>query len=213
MSRGRRAPEQRDQEPSAFSAILRSLCEVTGSAAAVLVDAEGETVDYAAAVEPYQARIVAAECQLLLRGLERSSVEGFSPPRELMVRARRFSFAAFALAEGYCVVMLLPRRCFRVSRRAVLEAARGVCEEAELPLPPHLRDKEQWALVRVRTGRRDFRPTAVWHQGAWQAVTVLGRFQAADLNRRELGFRAQLESGAELNLVREPLGRWYADES
>lgn len=213
MSPRRAAPEQRDQAPTAFSSILKELCEVTGSAAAVLVDAEGEAVDYAALIEPYQARIAGAECRLLLRALERSKIPLFHSPRELIVRASVHSFAVLGLAEGYCFVMVLPRGCFHVSRRALAEAARRVCAEAHLPLPPHLRDKQRWARVEVRTLGRDPRPTAVWHHGAWQAVTVLGRFQAADLNRRELGFRAQLDNGAELNLVREPLGRWYADES
>jgi hypothetical protein len=39
-------------------------------------------------------------------------------------------------------------------------------------------------------------------------VEVLGVYGAEKGN---LGFRARLDSGAELTLVRERLGRWYAD--
>jgi hypothetical protein len=38
----------------------------------------------------------------------------------------------------------------------------------------------------------------------------LGRY--LNLDRRELGFRARLTSGAEFALVREPLGYWYAGD-
>jgi hypothetical protein len=42
------------------------------------------------------------------------------------------------------------------------------------------------------------------------ALEVLGRWPS-DLSRGDVGYRARLPSGAELTLVREPLGRWYVD--
>ena len=66
-SRGRRrrgraeAPTARDQAETAFTAILASLVErVPGAHAAALVDAEGETVDYAGDGEPFFLRVAAA---------------------------------------------------------------------------------------------------------------------------------------------------------
>jgi hypothetical protein len=43
----------------------------------------------------------------------------------------------------------------------------------------------------------------------WQRIEVLGRVMGLG---RELGYRCRLRSGAELTLVREPAGTWYADE-
>jgi hypothetical protein len=45
--------------------------------------------------------------------------------------------------------------------------------------------------------------------GVTYECTVLGTI--ANLPRRERGFRVRLPSQAELNLVREPGGHWYAD--
>jgi len=64
----------------------------------------------------------------------------------------------------------------------------------------------------VRVAHSDARrPDAVWLNGSWQAVTVLGRYRSGDLARRERGYLARLSTGAEFSLVREPLGFWFAD--
>ena len=43
----------------------------------------------------------------------------------------------------------------------------------------------------------------------WHEVQVIGR--VAGLLRGERGYRVRTEDGAEMTLVRERLGRWYAD--
>ena len=64
-ARGRVAID-RDQEASPFSAILWRLCEGCSAHAAALVDKEGETVDYAGRISPYEIRVAAAELRLVL---------------------------------------------------------------------------------------------------------------------------------------------------
>src|SRR5690606_4631405 len=94
---GRRALGVRAQHASPFSAILMRFCDATGARAAALVDQEGETVDYAGTVDPFEVKIAAAEWQLVLATLERSQVADWRDTRLLVVRSARRSFAAMAL--------------------------------------------------------------------------------------------------------------------
>ncbi|HWA73332.1 MAG TPA: hypothetical protein VG937_13395 [Polyangiaceae bacterium] len=205
-------PLARDQLASPFSAILQRLCESCGAQAAALVDAEGETVDYAGRVAPFDARVAAAEWRLVLAEIEASKVFGWTATRELLVRAGRRSFAAWALADGYAIVLILPRHAFRVSRRALAVAAAELELEAGLDSRP-TKERVRWLEVKVLTDERDpRRPRAVWQNGAWCAVTVLGRFQSSDLGRSEVGYLTRFDSGAEGLLIREPLGNWFCGE-
>jgi hypothetical protein len=205
-------PTARDQVASAFSAILERLCDACGAHAAALVDAGGETVDYAGRVAPFDARVAAAEWQLVLSLIETNNVSIWAATRELVVRAGRRSFAAWPLAEGYAIVLILPRHAFRVSRRALAIAA------AELELEAGLdargtKECVRWLQVEVKTDEADSRrPRAVWQDGAWCPVTVLGRFKSADLGRSEVGYLTRFDSGAEGLLIREPLGKWFSGE-
>ncbi|MEI9954074.1 MAG: hypothetical protein WDO74_35155 [Pseudomonadota bacterium] len=106
----------------------------------------------------------------------------------------------------------LVRHSFSVSARAVLQAKREL--ESEAGIESVLRPGEtRWSRVEVRVSSSDARrPDAVWLGGAWQAVTVLGRYRSGDLARRERGYLARLASGAEFSLVREPLGVWFVDD-
>ena len=73
MSRRRSAVATRDQEPSAFSAILERLCRATGARGGAFVDVEGETVDYGGTLSPFAIKCAAAEWRLILQYLERLS--------------------------------------------------------------------------------------------------------------------------------------------
>ena len=161
MTRPKRASGTRDQDATPFGAVLLRLCDSTGALAAALVDQEGETVDYAGTVEPFEIRVAAAEWRLVLRALGSSLVPGWAETNQIIVRARQRSFAVVALPEGYAIV---------------LEVAR--------------------------------RPHALWFGSSWVPIEVLGRYQL----RGETGYRARLSNGAEINLVREKLGRWYAED-
>ena len=209
----RRGGAARDQSDSAFSAILARLCACTGALAAALVDAEGETVDYAGVLDPYEIKVVAAEWRIVLGVVQGSKLPGFRHVGSLCVRARNRSYAIESMPDGYAVALRLPRRGFAVSRRALSEALRDLAREAGIALPEH-RSQVNWAQVRVRTAAASRRrPEAIWLGGKWSPITILGRYQASDLSRSELGFLARLASGAEVFLVREPLGRWFVDNA
>jgi hypothetical protein len=202
----------RDQDASRFSGILGRFCDASGALAVALVDAEGETVDYAGRLEPFDIKVAAAEWRLILSLLQVSRVPHWSETQQLLARGRHRSFVVVALSEGYALVVLLPRHAFEVSELALSELVREINGEADLSpaARPSSRPEERWTQVEVRTSKADpRRPLAVWHNGAWRAVAVLGRYVRAS---RDPGYRARLASGAEITLVREPLGKWYAQD-
>lgn len=205
----RRSLAPRDQAASAFSTILLRLVDGTDAVSAMLVDADGETVDYAGAGSPFDLKVAAAEWRLVLRVLEGSRVPHWRQSREVYFRGGARSFAVFSMTDGYALVLELPSRAFDVSPRALAEASRELEAEGGLRLERVPADEERWARIDVRPASDDHRrPAAVWVEGAWVNVEVLGRYT---LGPRETGYRARLATGAELTLIREPLGRWYAD--
>ena len=212
MSR-RRGIARRDQAASAFSAILMRLCDATGALAAALVDSEGETVDYAGTLDPYDIRVCAAEWSLVLRATGEAGTRHWQLTTQIVVRASHRSFAVVKLTEGYAIVLQLLPHCMHLSHRAIAEACREVAEEAQLEgalLEPG--SDERWVRLDVMTRPGTRTPAALWWGGEWHPVEVLGRYGREQLGRGELGYRARLALGFELTLVREPLGYWYADQ-
>lgn len=210
-ARGRVAID-RDQEASPFSAILWRLCEGCSAHAAALVDNEGETVDYAGRISPYEIRVAAAELRLVLAFTREADIPGFRQVSEIRIRTGLRSYAVIGLGDGYAIVLELLRFSLSLSRRALVQAVRELELEAGITsvLDP---GSARWSRVRVRHSSEDARrPEAIWTDGAWQPVTVLGRYRSADLAHRERGYLARMPNGAEFSLVREPLGCWFIDE-
>jgi hypothetical protein len=189
------------------------LCDATCALAAALVDTEGETVDYAGVVDPYEVRVSAAEWSLVLRVVARCESAPWQGTRQLMVRGARRSFAVVRVSSEYAIVVQLLPRCFRVSPRALAEARREIVQEAGLdPTEEVPHGEEQWVRLDVMTRPGTRTPTALWWGGEWRALEVLGRYASEQLGRGETAYRARLPPGIELTLVREPLGLWYADQ-
>jgi hypothetical protein len=201
----------RDQGASTIGAILMRLCDASDALGAALVDAEGETVDYAGRVSPYDLRVAAAEWRLVQAVIESCPVPAWRPLHELLVRASGRSFAVRAMTDGYALVLVLPRHGLAVSERALAEAGDELERETGLR-PLGLPQGTRWLRVEVRTAAGDGRrPERVWVDGAWRPLSILGRVPEG-LGRREVGYMARLDTGAELLLIREPLGRWFAGE-
>jgi hypothetical protein len=212
--RRRRPGAARDQSDSPFSGILTRLCDDSGALAAALVDAEGETVDYAGVLEPYDIKVMAAEWRIVLAVVEESPSPLFQGISGISVRARGRSYLIEAMPDGYAIALRLPRHSFNVSRRALSQAVRELGSEAGIELP-EARTQVHWARVHVRTPNAEdkLRPDAIWLSDRWSPVTILGRYQARDLLRSERGYLARLVTGAEVFLVREPLGIWFIDNA
>lgn len=209
----RRTITARDQYASAFNAALGRLCDAVTASGAALVDAEGETVDYAGVLPPFEIRVAAAEWVVFLAALRGSRIAPLADAEEVLVRAQRKTFVLQVLEDGYALVVQLPRGAFGVSRRAVSQAIRELCTEAGLRAPLALGKTETWWRAEVRTDDASVRrPNALLVDGEWCALQILGRWDATTPDR-ETGYRARLASGAEVTLVRERLGRWYVDSA
>jgi hypothetical protein len=212
MSR-RRSIAPRDQAASSFSGILMALCDATGALGAAFVDREGETVDYAGYLEPYLLKVAAAEWRLALDVARQVPHPNYASTDGILVRGTKKSFAVIGLPDGYALVVELPRRSFGLSERAVAEAVRAVEIEASLGTPAETPASERWLRVEVRTAPGDRRrPEAVWLDGSFRPIVILGRRHGGALPaRREIAFRARLPTGLEFTLVRERGGNWFAD--
>src|SRR5215510_1900056 len=162
---------RRDQMPSSFAPTLGRLCSSAGVVGAALVDSDGEAVDYAGRVAPFDIRVAAAEWRIILTRLGRCRHSPWRETRQIMVRGVNKSFGAVLLPEGYALVVQLLPRCFRVSPRALSEAVREICENAGLG-EPFLQPSAQWTRVQVNESE-ERRPRSVWVNRKWLPVEVL----------------------------------------
>jgi hypothetical protein len=206
-------PTERDQHPTAFTRILEDLLELEPAAVgAVLVDTEGEAVDYAGGLTPFDIKVTGAHLRIVLDQLGafagRARAVPIGRPTQVIVRGVRRSFLARSLPEGYALVIVLKRHGFVLSPRALAISERRLALEAGWP--PSNEPAALWHPVHVETAypnRR--RPLRMLAGSTWERVEVLGSIVGLG---RERGYRCRLRSGAELTLVREPAGTWYADE-
>lgn len=201
----------RDQAVSEFSGALMRLCDATAALGAALVDAEGETVDYAGRLEPFEIRVAAAEWRLVLQCVnEGDFLKGVA---SVLFRGRHKSFAIYGIADGYALVVQLAKNSLIPSARAVAEAARNLATEAGLTLASNSEFRlERWHRVEVKFDGDRRRPTDLWHEGRWLPLEVLGRYADDDRGLHCVGFRARIRDGSEMTLIREPLNAWYIDE-
>jgi predicted regulator of Ras-like GTPase activity (Roadblock/LC7/MglB family) len=196
----------RDQEESAFTTILRDFVKrVPGAFAATVVDGDGECVDYAGDIEPFDVKIAGAHWAIVVHEISQRPAIG--PPQDIICRGEKRSFIVHALPERYSLVVLLKKRAGFVSvTRAIDACERALAQEAAWDLP---KGRGIWIAVDVETDERK-RPIWLTTGSLSCSVEVLGTLTR--LRKRERGFRVRLPSGGELNLVREVGDRWYADE-
>lgn len=204
------APAVRDQERSAFSDVLDLLVHsVLGGVGAALVDSLGETVDYAGALEPFDAKVAAAHWQLVLACEEMRRFGG----RRVVVRAARRGYVLAQAPDDYVLVLVTrPATAFAVTERALDATLRSLAREAGWNDGELARaGAGPWTRVDVRASGRTARPALVRLDRVWTEVEVLGA--VVGLGRFERGFRVRApRTGAELLVVREPSGFWYTDE-
>jgi hypothetical protein len=214
---GRGIRPARDQAASAFTTILEDLvARVPGAIAAGFVDAEGESVDYAGWLTPFDIKVAAAHWRIILNQLRELTWMG--PPRTLIVRGAKRSTVARLLHDGYAVVLVLGRRAgFVMPERAFSACEVAIAIEAGWPLDPN---QPRWFPVMVEVDPRR-RPERIVYGGLAEAVEVLGRLVEPPPSRpseipqrpdRDQAFRVRLASGPEITLVRESGGFWYAEE-
>lgn len=200
------SPAQRDQDATIFSQILRRLLRNAPSArGAVLVDFEGETVDYAGEIDPFELRVAAAHWQIVLAQLQPPGIFG---ARQIVVRTNKRGYIVRRIHGTYALVLVLHRRAaFAVSQRALCEADALLCAEAGWPLP----NVAYWFGLEVESDPRDrTRPVRMRVGGNWYDLDVIGC--VVGLSPRERGYRVRLSCGVEVTVIRESGGRWFTDE-
>lgn len=192
----------RDMAPTPFTSILGDLLRrVPGAFASALVDLEGETVDYAGFLDPFDMKLAAAHVRILLHQIGQG---GLGQPRWMIVRGETRSIVARQLAHEYALVVLLRRRAgFTASRRAYVACERALAAEAGWE---RVEEKTAWYPVLVEADRRG-RPKRVG--GDAMHVEVLGAVMG--LAPSERGFRVRTAAGEEVTLVREARNCWYVD--
>lgn len=210
----RRAPTRsilaatpRDQHGSAFAHILTEmLLSLPGGRAAALVDSVGEAVDYAGLLDPYEVKIAAAHLQIVIARI--ALPEPWRPVRQLVVRTSRRAFVVRAIEEGYVLVVVLQPFATRSAESRAIDVAHALIRseagwDAAGPTA-------SWYRAEVTEDSNDGRrPTKMRVASRWETIEVLGTLVA--LGPGDRGFRVRLSRGAELCLVRERFGAWYAD--
>lgn len=190
---------------SPFEALLWGVVKtVAGCRAAAFIDQEGEAVDIAGYGDAYDVKVVGAHCNVLLHDADTLG----KPVHQLLVGCGRKSFIAVRMAEGYSLVMILSARAaFHVSPRAIEHWTLELGKEAGFSLKA---PRQRWRPVEVETASRlAKRPLRIRASDEWRKLQVLGAL--VGLKKSERGYRVRIDTGAELNLVREPLGHWWAD--
>ena len=121
---------RRDQRESAFAVILAAfVSRVPGARGAALVDFEGETVDYAGRVDPFELRVAAAHWRIVLN--EAAAQPSLKRVGALAIRAARRTYLVSVLPEGYALVAILVRRAgLSGYERALAVCVRALGEEA-----------------------------------------------------------------------------------
>ncbi len=198
-SRQQRAAARLGEHRSAFAYLLDGLVRrCAGARAAALVDADGEAVDYAGELDPFEVRVAAAHWRLVLSHSPR-------PIRELRLRCRTAGYVVRALADDYALVVLFsPRAALAASPLALSWAEHAIAQEAGWPVPSH----GHWSPVAVEQGP-DRRPLSLVTSRGRRGVEVLGVLPSPP--REQLAFWVRLDDGEEGVLRRDVGGAWYAN--
>jgi len=198
----------RDQLEGPLTVLLRQLLLVSPQVlSAVLVDGDGETVDYCSQVDPYEAKVSGAMLSLALMQVRRfAEATDIGEVATLEVHGSEHDLAARNLGEGYSVAIVTePGGCDQDVMTTMSRVGAAICEEAGLPAPtwdseePGLRVETReavgWPFAPVSFAWGDRHPIRI--------VDVLGRWEEhGGLAGSQLTcFRVRLEDGQEETLA------------
>jgi len=217
MSQRRLMKAQRDTSPSEFALILRRVCDAVSSVEmAAFVDMEGECIDYYSSLDPYEAKVVAAQTVATLGQIVLSNHKlQFGETYIMEVSTGDKELLARRINDDYLLVVLAaPEEEGEDSRiaRVLVHAARefradaGVAAAAWEPSADIL-------TVETREARGwQYAPAAFTDEGKRVVITdVLGRWiETGELRSKgKVCFRVRTERGMELTLVHDPdLNQW-----
>ena len=159
---------------------------------------------------PVQVEVDARRAPRTLRAIEKRSVPRAIPKVNTklgLVAAATVHARARAAASASALAKAVASGATRPPSRAT-----AATESGPVPAPAHAGPAQEGdrasPSLSPSSSPSPFPPSVPARE---YAVEVLGRFRAA-LPEHEKAWRVRLDSGAELTLVRESGGRWYADE-
>ena len=196
----------RVQGESAFTPILRRLLHrTTGVIAVCFVDGEGECVDYASTLPPFEIKVTGAQLLVTVEETaERLRAVGSGQTWWVHVQGPERELACRRVSEDYLLVVVtkpraMTRRLMGGIEQAVAELRREACIDAPL-----------WETVTgsvsVEVRRAigwPYAPAAyVDERGERIAIDdVLGRWTEGTGRKSKVAFRVRTEGGEELTLV------------
>lgn len=207
----RRPPEaQRDELESAFTPILRRVLHGLPSAlCAVFVDTEGECIDYASSIDPFEAKVSGAHALVLLDRLRAAQRKlGLHEPYALAIGGSERELWGRRITDDYLLVVIALPGAEATQMWTVLAAAarefRSEVGAAEAAWEPTTKLE---VVVRSAVGW-PFAPAAFSQHGVRVTVTdVLGRWTEPGSGDDELScFRVRTADGQELTLIHDPNG-------
>jgi predicted regulator of Ras-like GTPase activity (Roadblock/LC7/MglB family) len=200
----------RETNSSDFTAILRRIWETIPTVlVAAFVDKEGECVDYVSSLEPFEAKVNAAEISSVLGALlDSKDTLGLGEPHTLEVTGELRELWARRIDDNYALVTVVFSGGDRLHlKKAMARAVREFRYEAGTA-PPHWEPPADLIQVETRAATGwQYAPTAFYEEGIWIAVKdVLGRWvEPAQYSERDkVCFRIRTEQGVELTLVHDP---------
>lgn len=205
----RRPPEaKRDELESAFTPILRRILQTLPTAlCAVFVDTEGECIDYASSIDPFEAKVSGAHALMLVDGLRaRQRKLGLHEPYALAIAGTEREIWARRITDDYMLVVVALPGAEATQMWTVLAAAAGEFRaEVGATAAPWEPTTRLEVVVRAAVGW-PYAPAAFSQHGVRVTVTdVLGRWTEPGDGDEELScFRVRTEDGQELTLVHDP---------
>jgi len=170
----------RDVATTGFTSILEGLVESLPEAlCAIFVDGEGEAIDYATRIDPFEAKILGAESALpLARARALARLTNLGEILELRFDAARRAVLARQVTDACTLVLLVQSPSVRIAavERCAL-AAQALCIEAGQPLPGALRVLR---VVELQSGTDRALPQAFIDGGARRIVAAILGVQWGD---------------------------------
>lgn len=215
MKQGLGPPFRRNRPESRFGHILALLLtDHPQVETATFVDGQGECIDYASRIDPFEAEVAGAQLQDASAGL-RASLEKVSDGALVMwtVEAARRDFVVRRVTEEHCVVVALTAHGVTAHLLRSLPAlAEALRREGDLDAPPwDVRGEVYQVNVRPSQGF-GYAPEAVaLDDGEPTPVEVLGRWTERGFISAEevVCFRVRCQ-GRELTLTHDRYSdRWH----
>lgn len=206
----------RDQAETMFTSTLRSLFWADPAIVAVVfVDSLGECVDYCGSVDPFEAKVVGAQMQVVISNLGPSLHKSMlGELGELHVHADRYELVVRRIDPEYsCIVMRREGSSDEVMLAALEMTVHRLRELAGLDVPRWDRHVEGLKVTTRASQGWGFAPDTVVELGqAIRIDAVLGRWEESGglAGRPLVCFRVHTDDGRDSTLVYdESHQRWY----